>query len=323
VGLITGDANPDLVVTVPSANQVRVYPGQGNGSFGAAISQTACSGGVPGRVAIGNFNGGALDWVVACQGVNQLGVFFGNGSGGAGAPMYIASCSNPVAIKIADVNGDGLQDIVTACHDSNMSNGSSFTISTYSTGNNGQPSDVTVGQLNGDSLLDIAVTNQNSSEVAVLFNQGSGTFGGLLGWAEPAGPTSVAVGDYNGDGRDDVVVGVPVGLSGPSGGHILRLGRRPAPVAAEGAYSFTLPANTISITFSRGGDDIGMDTLLTAPASPGAQSLTLPLTSTLAPARLAPSGQNVSWDLTATLRTASSGLSDGSSRLGSYVFRRQ
>jgi hypothetical protein len=330
MGLINAGSEPDLLLTFPF-NQFAIYPGMPGGGFmNSGTMMTPCTGaGSASAVALGRLNGDTnMDWAFTCQGNNNVSVFGGMGGIGGFQMTTFPTCVNPVALKIVDLNGDGLNDIVVACQSSmmhvhlNTGGGAMFSTTPYSTGALSNPVDLAVGQFNSDSLMDLAVLNQNSSEVALFFNQGAGAFGGMLTYAAPAGPRGIAVGDINLDGRDDVVVASPAGIEG-GGGHIVRFGRRPPPVVPEGPFTFTTPANTVSVTLTRNGEGIGTDTVLTMPASAGAQTIALPLTSTLAPARLAPSGQIVSWEVTSNLRTAASGPAEGSARMGSYFYRRQ
>src|SRR5262249_23665619 len=65
---------------------------------------------------------------------------------------------------------------------------------------------------NGDGKPDLAVTNHNSNNVSVLLNTTapgatSPSFAAQQGFATGASPVPVAVGDFNGDGRPDVIVG--------------------------------------------------------------------------------------------------------------------
>ena len=71
------------------------------------------------------------------------------------------------------------------------------------------PLSVAVGDLNGDGMPDLAVANDWSSDVLVLRGTGDGTFQAAVDVPLPAGsnPSSVAVGDFNGDGKPDLAVG--------------------------------------------------------------------------------------------------------------------
>src|SRR5207245_3949973 len=72
------------------------------------------------------------------------------------------------------------------------------------------PRSVVVGDFNGDGRLDLAVTNASSYDVpgtvSVLLGNGDGTFQSALSFAAGSDARSVAVGDFNGDGRPDLAV---------------------------------------------------------------------------------------------------------------------
>src|SRR5439155_4821028 len=73
------------------------------------------------------------------------------------------------------------------------------------------PLSVAVGDLNGDGVPDLAVANDRSNDVSVLRGTGDGTFQAAVDVPLPAGsnPSSVAVGDFDGDGKPDLAVAIP------------------------------------------------------------------------------------------------------------------
>ncbi len=76
-------------------------------------------------------------------------------------------------------------------------------------GNN--PFGVAVGEFNGDHNPDIAVTNNGSGTLSIGLGNGDGTFTTAFGSPITVGASAeaVAVGDFNGDGRQDIAVADP------------------------------------------------------------------------------------------------------------------
>jgi hypothetical protein len=75
----------------------------------------------------------------------------------------------------------------------------------YASGNG--PSDVAIGDFNGDGRLDLAVVNNSDNTVAVLLGNGDGSFQGPIGFPTSTTPNSVVTGDFNSDGKLDLAVG--------------------------------------------------------------------------------------------------------------------
>ena len=137
------------------------------------------------------------------------------------------------AIAIADINGDGLPDIVVADQPTATNAGVSILLSTTTAGsttptflpavhvitaNDPQPQTtaVAVGDLDGDGRPDVLVSNFTTGApqqyIALLVNTtpvGATTPTFALPVVIPQEASSIVVADMNDDGKNDVVVGAP------------------------------------------------------------------------------------------------------------------
>src|SRR5579859_3815279 len=69
-----------------------------------------------------------------------------------------------------------------------------------------QPTSVAVGDVNDDGRLDLVVADRSSNAVSVLLGEGGGAFQQHVDYSVGTGlaPSSVALGDFNGDGKPDL-----------------------------------------------------------------------------------------------------------------------
>jgi hypothetical protein len=221
------DGTPDLAVVnagPSSASQsVSVLLGDGRGSFRPAITTSVLNGGAGNgnalSVAVGDFNGDGLP-DVALNTAGPAGpaveVLFGKGDGSFQSNHLILPVGAiPLSVAAGDFDHNGALDLVTANSNGTVSvllgngDGSFRTRTDVTVG--GVPRAIAVGDFNGDGRLDVATAQQLSNTVSVLLGHGDGTFARPLVFAARGTdstftPSSLAVGDVNGDGRADLVV---------------------------------------------------------------------------------------------------------------------
>jgi hypothetical protein len=70
-----------------------------------------------------------------------------------------------------------------------------------------------IGDLNRDSLPDVAVANESSGNLTVLLGKGDGTLNPALAYPTGAGAISVTIGDMNNDAILDVATANFLALS--------------------------------------------------------------------------------------------------------------
>ncbi len=191
--------------------------GLGNGD-GTLVTQTEyATGNQPMSVAIGDFNGdGKPDLAVANWNDRTVSVLLGNGNGTFATRTDYATGEWPSSVAIGDFNGDGKPDLAVANQGDNTvsvllgnGNGTFATKTDYASGV--YPISVAVGDFNGDGKPDLAVANEGlypdyAGTVSVLLGNGNGTFATRTDYGTGNSPTSVAIGDFNGDGKPDLAV---------------------------------------------------------------------------------------------------------------------
>ncbi len=151
--------------------------------------------------------------LLACIGVALvLGVVARSAAPRAG-PSFAAAKSyrtgdGPDSVAVADLNGDGKRDLVTANYDPstvsvllNRGAGRFAAKHDYATGKNPYLGTPAADDLNGDGKPDIVTGNFGS--VSVLLNRGDGSFEPKRDYAKTGGG-SLAIADLNGDGKPDV-----------------------------------------------------------------------------------------------------------------------
>jgi hypothetical protein len=128
-----------------------------------------------------------------------------------------ATTKEPLSMATGDFNGDGKQDLALGIQDASsmryvsvlLGNGDgTFTPVSSSTVTGNCPRALSVGDINGDGKLDLAVANSNDNTVSILLGKEDGTFLPASGSPVSVGadPVGFAFEDFNGDGKLDLAV---------------------------------------------------------------------------------------------------------------------
>jgi hypothetical protein len=226
VGDFNGDGLADLAVNTsgPAGSAVEVLLGKGDGSF-QPNHQVLTVGGTPLSVAVGDFDhNGTLDLVTANEN-GSLSVLLGKGDGTFRARTDLSVAGAARAVAVGDFNGDGLLDVVTAQQLTNsvsvlLGHGDGTFAPPRLFAASGQfftPESMILSDINGDGKLDLVIRSvstldSDAFQLGVMLGNGDGTFQGpILAQAQPGASGSLALGDFNGDGRLDAAVGGQLG----------------------------------------------------------------------------------------------------------------
>jgi hypothetical protein len=140
----------------------------------------------------------------------------GNGIPDPGEACHTLSGSFPagslvLSAVIEDIDLDGLGDVLAL-------DSQADTLIFFKSGSEGldaprrfgvgglAPSDLTVSDFNGDSLLDVATVNVVSNDVSILLGNGEGGFSFLGTFANPDAANSIGASDFDSDGDVDVIL---------------------------------------------------------------------------------------------------------------------
>ncbi len=198
---------------------VALLRNSGDGTFNAptAIELTSYSGSAL-NVEVGDVNGDGWNDIIGASfdGRNTDGfqVILNNGSGGFLTNSLYPAGQATFSISIADLNNDGTMDVLTADNYSmevtvrlNPGNGVFFIPGLYTTNPIAGSLDAADIDLDGD--LDVVTSAWGragvGSQVAVLKNNGDGSFGSAVTYIERSGGVQAKFRDLNNDGYPDLI----------------------------------------------------------------------------------------------------------------------
>ncbi len=219
-GDIDGDGKLDLAVpNRATATSVSLFFGVGHANFGPRVDLPTGAGAY--AVALADVSGdGAPDVVVANEDDNSVTILFqsavNRGSFSTTRTLLVGQA--PAGLAVADIDGDGFRDIVTA----NSSSGTGGDVSILLQ-NPVQPGmfktafnvpagagacAVAIADLDADGAPDLVVVNERDSTISLIFQSKTtrGTFGAPVTLATGTHPVWLAIGDLAQHNRLDIAV---------------------------------------------------------------------------------------------------------------------
>ena len=271
---VDGDGKLDIVATDSDDGVVSIFRNIGTNSiittnsYASRVDLLAPAPGVRG-LAVQDLNqDGKPDIVVGNSQNDTVSIFENQSAPGVisfGAAVVLNAAAGPTAVIIADVNGDGNPDIVTANNGLLESpvaifqnpgitgdiDTNSFLPRVDFAGNN-LADTLAVGDLDGDGRLEIVVGSMSGQTVSVYHNVSSpgvtntNSFEAPVDFAAGGAVTSVALADIDGDSKLDIAFSA----TGPDGFSVFRN------LSAPG--SFTTASLAARVNFAAGANPNGI-----------------------------------------------------------------
>lgn len=206
------DGHLDVVTSNGYNANLTVLLGWGDGTF--TKLGTTSAGEVDTRIVIRDWDGDGIPDLLATG--TTLHMLLGTGDGHFAKQLDCQVAVDGRKTVIADFNHDGKQDLATHSYSLAISvmlgDGRCGLSARTDYPTTGAPATLAAGDVTGDGVLDLVVSQfppdgaSTSGLVVTLVGQGDGTFALAAGSSVPAKVGDVFIGDFNGDGRPDVLV---------------------------------------------------------------------------------------------------------------------
>ncbi len=293
---------PDLVIANSTSNNVTILLGNGDGTFQEATGSPYAVGKNPSSVLVADFNGdGNPDFAVANKDDNTISIFKGDGQGGftefPGSPFPLTNTSaisekGPIAMVTANFRGttnksNNSPEVDLAVVNQSTNNVSillgfvdsnsniSFTEAPNSPINVGSsPVAIATGDLNSDTVPDLAVVNQGDNTVSVLLgsNNLDGTFAIAPGSPLPTAttPAGIVIANFTGGNFPSLAVtnkgqgtlGIYVGLGAGTFSNRIEIGTPASPSAIISAVLTSTALPDVALTASGATANQGVVTVI-------------------------------------------------------------
>jgi VCBS repeat protein len=214
------DGNADLACTLYEEGSLEIIGGTGDGVHWGAHTGLALSRGMHG-LTVADLNNDGLPDLIATNAIDGLvWVAYNTGNGTVNGVETYKGGASPRNVVIADFNHDRLPDFAVINTDASTvsiyfqnpaapAGGPHFGNRVTVTGVGSSPRDIEAVDADGDGVVDLAISDYGEDRLLVLKNDGTGHFpaAGRVRLESIFNPRTLAIGDYNEDGRPDILVG--------------------------------------------------------------------------------------------------------------------
>lgn len=211
-----GDGKQDIAVMHYLNKTISILRGKGDGTFKNSVDSNGQTNGR--QTARADFNGdGKQDLVVGADNGSPA-VLIGDGNGGFGNPVVLTLAQSGCGgVTAGDFDGDNRADVVVVGTGGNTKityfpgNGNGTFGAAVSTDIPGGTTDHRYAEaldLDRDGRLDLIVSSHNAGPgvIHVFRGKGGGQFDPIAALAVSSNPWGFALGDLNGDNKEDLVV---------------------------------------------------------------------------------------------------------------------
>ncbi len=259
--------SPLLDLAVGSSQSLAVLLGNVNDYLLGAPNFYAAGPGEVLSIASADFNNdGRPDLAFVTQGLDAVTVLIGDGVGNFSPQTDYTTVHDPLQLVAADFNDDLKLDLASV----NSANGGPGSVSVFLNPGNGalaphkdyaagtESVSLVSADFNHDGRQDIAVANDNPpspGNFSLLLGNGDGTLKPHADYATGYGPRSIAQGDFNKDGKPDLVIADAGDATHPGSTVSVHLGKGDGTFSAPVAYAVgKLPVSSFVADFNHDGN---------------------------------------------------------------------